>query len=780
MKNQEAAGSAGLVYDAADLASIVESSSDAIYSVSLEGDILSWNPGAARIYGFTPAEMAGPHLSLIVSPDRRDEFPKLLETIKGGLSVANFLTTHKTKKEDEIILSLSVSPIKDHSGRVTRAVIIARDVSEDERAKIVKETLWAEKNEFLDRLRIQLAAIPIACILSNQHFQFTYWNLAAEKTFGFSFKEVEGKRAEDQIVPPAEIAILQNLNERLVQGDFKGREAVLANNVHKDGRIIICEWYNTPLHDSQGNFQGLMSMVIDVTERQKSEEMRSQLAAILQQTTDAVIGSDLEGRIFSWNRGAEMMLGYGLEDILGESTAILVPPDRKEEMEKIRHSAAKEQNSSNFETVMVRKNGDFVDVSVTLSPIKDVVGKIVGVSAISREITERKRTEHSMKKNEEQMRLSQKMEAVGTLAGGVAHDFNNLLSVIGGNGDFIKASLAPGDSRLEEVDEIEKAVRRGAELTKQLLAFGKKQVSQPRLISLNDLSTEMSKMFKRLIDASIDFAVIQDDQLKWMRADPGQIQQIILNLVINARDAMPKGGRLIVVTKNVESAQVREINGLIIPPGSYVGISVTDTGSGMDAETQKHLFEPFFTTKGEKGTGIGLATVYSLVQQWQGHLWFQSTLGVGSTFSICFPVVQEEAQAAAKSKPTSLAAKGSETILVAEDEASVRKIVVRAMKSFGYQVLEAGNGFEAVQQAWKYKGTIHLLLTDTVMPRMNGKELSDALKKARPGMKVIFMSGYTREVLSQQGTIDSSIHLVQKPFSNEELAERVREVLDQT
>jgi CheY-like chemotaxis protein len=372
------------------------------------------------------------------------------------------------------------------------------------------------------------------------------------------------------------------------------------------------------------------------------------------------------------------------------------------------------------------------------------------------------------------------MEAVGTLAGGVAHDFNNLLSVIGGNGEFIKASFAPGDSRLEEVDEIEKAVRRGAELTKQLLAFGKKQVSQPRLISLNDLSAEMSKMFKRLIDASIDFAVIQDDQLKWMRADPGQIQQIILNLVINARDAMPKGGRLIVVTKNVEAAQVREVSGLTIPPGSYVGISVTDTGSGMDAETQKHLFEPFFTTKGEKGTGIGLATVYSLVQQWQGHLWFQSTLGVGSTFSICFPVVQEEAQAAAKPKLTSLAAKGSETILVAEDEASVRKIVVRAMKSFGYQVLEAGNGFEAIQQAWKYKGTIHLLLTDTVMPRMNGKELSDALKKARPEMKVIFMSGYTREVLSQQGTIDPSIHLVQKPFSNEELAERVREVLDQT
>ena len=500
---------------------------------------------------------------------------------------------------------------------------------------------------------------------------------------------------------------------------------------------------------------------------------------LLEHAIDAVIGSDLEGRIFTWNRGAETMLGYHTEEIVGQSTALLVPPDHKEEMEKLRYLATKDENVSNYETVMLKKNGDLVEVSVTVSPIKDSQGKIVGVSAISRDITEKKRAQESLKKYEEQMRLSQKMDAIGRLAGGVAHDFNNLLSVIGGNGDFLRASFSPGDPHLEEVEEIKKAVQRGAELTKQLLAFGKKQVFQPQLVNLNELSSEMSKMLKRLIAASITFDIIQDKDLKLIKSDPGQIQQAVLNLVLNARDSMPKGGQLIIVTKNVESADVLEANGLKIPPGSYVGLSVTDTGSGMDEETQKHLFEPFFTTKGEKGTGLGLATVYGIVNQWNGHLRLHSTPGVGTTFYIFFPTVTEGIALVAKPKRTSLVVRGSETILVAEDAEPVRKMVVRALESFGYRVIQAGNGPEAIEKARHYKDTIHLLITDTVMPKMNGKELAEELKKTRPKMSILFMSGYPREILSQQGTIDPSIHLIQKPFSNEELAERIREVLDQ-
>jgi CheY-like chemotaxis protein len=257
------------------------------------------------------------------------------------------------------------------------------------------------------------------------------------------------------------------------------------------------------------------------------------------------------------------------------------------------------------------------------------------------------------------------------------------------------------------------------------------------------------------------------------------MQQVILNLVLNARDAMPKGGKLIVTTKNVETSEVLEVRGLVIPPGSYVGLSVTDTGTGMDEETQKQVFEPFFTTKGDKGTGLGLATVYGIVQQWGGYLWLYSSVGMGTTFSIYFPAVNAGGAPVPKPKGLLLTAKGTETILIAEDEDALRKVMVRTMENNGYRVLQATNGVEAVQRALNYKDTIHLLLTDTVMPKMNGKELAGELGKTRPEMRIIFMSGYPLEVLSLQGKIDPSINLIQKPFSNSVLAERVRVVLDQ-
>lgn len=636
----------------------------------------------------------------------------------------------------------------------------------------------ARQEELLNWVQTQMQSMPVACLLSDLQFHFLYWNPAAEKTFGYSSGEVKGKSLQDNIVPPSEAAALEKMKEGILRGDRQEPGKSLLRNLHKDGRVLLCEWYHCPLRDMQGNFIGLVSMAIDATYRHKSEEVQFHLAAILKQTTDAVIGADLEGNIFSWNHGAEAMYGYSLEEIIGRPVTLLSPPDHQVEMSKMLARALK-GIVTNFEAVRIKKNGDLLEVSTTISPIKDFRGKAIGVSAISKDITERKRSEDAFRKNEEQMRLAQKMDAVGRLAGGVAHDFNNLLSVIGGNNDFLKASLPPGDARLEEVEEIKRSVQRGAELTKQLLAFGDKQVSQSQPVNLNALSTEMSRMFKRLISAAIHFSLIQDKNLKWIQSDPGQIQQAILNLVLNARDAMPEGGNLVVETKNIELFETRQILGLQIPPGSYVCLSVTDTGTGMNEETQKHIFEPFFTTKGDQGTGLGLATVYGIVHQWGGYLWVQSVPKAGTTFTLYFPAVEEKAAADAPSAPASGPTPGSETILVAEDEGPVRKIVVRALENHGYRVLQAGNGIEAIQQAWNYQDTIHLLLTDAVMPKMNGKELSDELKRARPQMVILFMSGYPREVLSQQGKIDPSIHLIQKPFSNDELAERVRKALDQ-
>ncbi len=763
--------------DAARLASIVESSNDAIYSVSLDGILLSWNPGAQRIYGFTPKEIIGQNLSMIVPADRLVEFPRILESIREGKAVANFLTSHQPKSGKEVLLSLTVSPLEEPQNRVVGAAVIARDINESERAEAVKERLLAEKSELLERLQLQMECMPIACVLADKDNHFTYWNPAAERTFGYFFNEVRGKKLEETLISPSDLSRAEASYERLQKGDKTIQGEVSAHR-RKDGKTILCEWYVTPMRDSKGNLLGNMGMALDITERRKSEETLSQLASILEQTTDAVIGSDLDGKIFSWNHAAETMFGYHSEEILGENTALLVPTDRKMEMEKVRALATKEENVSNYETTLLKRNGEMVEVAVTVSPIKDALGKIVGVSSISRDITEKKNALETQKKHEEQMRLSQKLDALGRLAGGVAHDFNNLLSAIGGNSGFLKAALAPGDPHLLDVEEIEKAVKRGADLTRQLLAFGKKQISQPQLVDLNEMGSEMSLMFKRLIDASINFDLVQEKNLRSVKADPGQIQQVILNLVLNARDAMPKGGKLMLATKNIELAGALEIKGVTIPSGAYVSLSVTDTGTGMDDETQKHLFEPFFTTKGEKGTGLGLATVYGIVHQWGGYLWVYSAPGMGTTFTIYLPAAKEVAGAAALPKAESPSIGGSETVLVAEDEEQVRKVMVRALEHRGYRVLQARNGVEAVQQAETYGDVIHLLLTDTVMPKMNGKELADQLKKTRPKMVVLYMSGYPLDVLSEEGTIDLAIHLIQKPFSNDELAERVRKVLD--
>ena len=761
------------------LASVVESSNDAIYVLTADGAVVSWNPGAQRIYGYKPEEIGGKNVAIVLPPEREEEFKGLIGKVREGEVVADFTTAHRSKDGKSILVSITLSPIRNKAGTVTRASVIVRDITERERTKVVKDMLQSERDQLLERLLLQMENMPIACVLSDENFHFTYWNPAAENLFGYSFKEVEGKTARETIIPSGENGEKVDRSHEQVKMGRGLQRGDIWEHLRKDGRRILCEWYSTPLKDSDGKLIGNMGMALDVTERQKSGEVQSQLAAILQQTTDAVVGSDLENLVFSWNRGAEVLYGYTFEEIMGKPISLLAPEDRRHESEEMREIVMAGESISNFETVRVRKNGDEVDVSVTMSPILDTRGKIVGVSAITRDISERKKAEESLKKHEEQMRRSQKMDAIGRLAGGVAHDFNNLLSVIGGNAEFLLGSMAGDNPHREEVEEIQKAVRRGAELTKQLLVFGQKQVVQPQPVNLNELSTEMSKMLKRLIDATVGLSIIQDTGIQPILADPGQMQQVILNLVLNARDAMPKGGNIIVETRHISEALLAQEQRPTLPPGTYVRLSVTDTGTGMTAEIQKHIFEPFFTTKAGKGTGLGLATVYGIVTKWSGHLFLHSALNMGTTFTFYFPALPAMEAVKAKPKQMALIPQGSETILVAEDEDPVRKILVRTLEKYGYRVLEAPNGIEAVQMAWSFPDPIHLLLTDTIMPKMNGKELADEIRKTRPQTKVVFISGYPREVLSQQGILETGIHLIQKPFELDDLVRQVRKFLDE-
>src|SRR6184192_1241387 len=362
------------------------------------------------------------------------------------------------------------------------------------------------------------------------------------------------------------------------------------------------------------------------------------------------------------------------------------------------------------------------------------------------------------------------MEAVGRLAGGIAHDFNNLLTVITSYGDLLLEDLAPGDSRRDDVDQIRKAAEGAAALTRQLLAFSRQQVLEPKVVDLRAVLAGTEKLLRRLIGADVHLATSLAPDLGAVKADPGQLEQIIINLAVNARDAMPGGGRLTIEAANM----VVEAR-----PGRYVMLAVSDTGIGMDEQTKARIFEPFFTTKEPgKGTGLGLATVYGIVKQSGGFIWVYSEPGRGTSFKVYLPRVEEPAEPAAAPTATVEPLRGTETVLVVEDAASVRMVTRQVLERYGYAVLEAPNGETALRLAAKHHGRIHLLLTDVVMPGLSGRQLAEQLAQLRPDMKVLYASGYADQAIVHHGILESGIAYLQKPFTPETLARSVRQVLD--
>jgi PAS domain S-box-containing protein len=380
---------------------------------------------------------------------------------------------------------------------------------------------------------------------------------------------------------------------------------------------------------------------------------------------------------------------------------------------------------------------------------------------------------------EQQLRQSQKMEAVGRLAGGIAHDFNNLLMVISGYSEFLLDRLGPDPALRSPAQEIASAAVRATTLTRQLLAFSRKQMLAPKILDLNGVVTENFKMLTRMIGEDIDLVMVPAADLGSVRADAGQIEQVIMNLAVNARDAMPSGGKLTIETSNVSLDDEYARFHAPLKTGSYVMLAISDTGAGMDSETQSHIFEPFFTTKGPKGTGLGLSTVYGIVKQSGGYIWVYSEPGKGTTFKIYLPRVAEAAETPALvAIPAESTEPGTETILLVEDEANLRYLARQYLEKQGYRVIEAADGAVAMQIAVAHEGVIHLLLTDVIMPGMNGRELAQRISEIRPNVKVLYMSGYTENVIGRNGTLDAGVRLLQKPFTLRDLKSKVREVLD--
>lgn len=499
-------------------------------------------------------------------------------------------------------------------------------------------------------------------------------------------------------------------------------------------------------------------------------ERTSYLNALIENSPLAILVLDPGQRVQLYNPAFENLFQCSREDI-GKPVVALFPNEKTLPELNAASEAASEKTRVSLITRRKRKDGSYVDVELHLVPLT-VKGRVLGSLGIYQDITKRRVLE-------QQLQMAQKMEAVGRLSGGIAHDFNNLLGVILGYIQVIKRTLVPGNSLYEYAEEIEKASRRAVSLTRQLLAFSRQQVLEPVVLILNTLVADMEKMLPRLIGEDIDLKLILAPTLGQVKADPGQLEQVLMNLAVNARDAMPDGGKLTIQTDNAEidASFVREHPGAIA--GNYVMLAVTDTGTGMDPETQAQIFEPFFTTKGrDRGTGLGLATVYGVVKQSNGYITVESEIGKGSLFTIYLPRVEQHTVAPVKSIPEPLDYRGSETILLVEDAEPLRKLAGLFLVENGYHVFAAANGSEAQLVASQISGPIHLLLTDVVMPGINGRVLAERLAPSHPGMKILYMSGYTDSFIAGHGVLEPGVHLLRKPFTEEVLVRKVRELLD--
>ncbi|MBI2679564.1 MAG: PAS domain S-box protein [Candidatus Solibacter usitatus] len=507
-----------------------------------------------------------------------------------------------------------------------------------------------------------------------------------------------------------------------------------------------------------------------VTHQEDLRHANEQLATVIQASPFAIVAMDLTGSVQSWNLAAERTFGWRSEEVIGQPPPFIGAEHREEFQDKIARTAAGELIAGE-ERRRRKKDGTSIDVAVWTAPLRDAQGSVSGIIAAITDISETKGLE-------ERLRHSQKMEAVGRLAGGVAHDFNNLLTIINGYGHMMLKSLPVSDRLHSHAEEILKAGNQAAALTAQLLAFSRRQIIQPKPIDLNHVITDIEKMLRRVIGEDIVFRTDLSPTLQPVKADPNQMGQVLINLAANARDAMPRGGMLTVTTQNVALSEREGAELAGLPAGAYVKLTVTDTGEGMSAETRSHLFEPFFTTKEiGKGTGLGLSSVYGSVQQNGGGIAVTSERGKGTTFSIYLSQLQETAQ------PTmAVAARngagGSETILLVEDESALRNMLRATLANAGYRVLEATDGADALWKWEKEARSIDLLITDVVMPLVNGRELARRLGQLAPRMQVLYMSGYAADVIAYHGILEAGTHFIQKPFLPDALRIKVREVLD--
>ncbi len=741
---------------------LIENMADGLLMVDREEVIRFVNLQVCRMLGYSEAELLGQSATRLLF---REEDHTLMAARNGrrAAGIAERYEVEVRRRSGEFLwTSFSVAPVLDAGGRFTGSMAIISDITERKRSEAALRLSETQLRSFIEHAPADIAMFDndMICLAASQRWIDAYGR-GRPTPVGISHYEVNPDLPERW----------KEIHRRGLAGESEARDEDVW--IQADGTRQWLRWSMDPWRDPQGAIGGIVLFLEDISARKQAEEAILAEKAFSEAMLESLPGIfylfDQTGRFLRWNRALETVSEYSAAEIATmHPLSFFIGEDRA----LVEHNIRKvfEAGAAEVEADLVAKSGGRIPyflVGTRISWQGELCCIGTGIDVTARKLLEA------------ELQQSQKIEAIGRLAGGVAHDFNNILGVILGYGELVQSELQAADPLRENIDEMVKAAQRAADLTRQLQAFSRKQVLQPRRLDLNLLAADADRLLARLIGEDIQLAVRPGAGLGAVRADPGQIERIILNLALNARDAMPNGGTLTLETANADLDAAYVGKHPIVVPGRYVRLAVSDTGAGMDEETQSRIFEPFFTTKGPAGgTGLGLASVYGIVKQSGGYIWVYSEPGHGTTFKIYLPRVDEPPEALRLAGPPVDLPTGSETVLVAEDNPALREVIRARLSERGYTVLLAADGEEAVALVRERAGAVDLLLTDVIMPRLGGAELARQLAELRPGLRVIFMSGYTDGALLNLGELADNVVLLEKPFTGESLARTIRASLD--
>ncbi len=742
---------------------LADNATDVIARHAPDGRILYISPAVQTILGYQPRQLQGRYPSEFFHEDDATTMNDILDVLRAtnGVSRAEHRLRHS--KGHYVWLETTGRAVRDPVwGNVTELVTVSRDIEDRKKAE---EARRASEEDY--RMLFQSNPLPMWAFDADT-YQFVAVNDEAVSHYGYSREEFLGMTIFD-IRPPEDAA---RVRERVasVRAGLQNMQGV--RHQKKDGSLMDVD---LTVHEVKlSGRKTRLVLVKDMTEARRAatalRESNELIRALFDSSPVAIIATDLALRVLQWNGAAERLFGWAAAEVVGGDYP-LATPEMFPDVRRIRERALRDGTFTDVHAQRVRKDGSTVELSLSVGVIRDALLEPAGYVLLAADVSERT-------KLEAQLRHAQKMDAVGQLAGGVAHDFNNLLTVVTGYAGILLADLAPDSTMRPDVEEILAASNRAGELTRQLLAFSRQQMLQPKVLDLNSVVKGMEQMLRRVLPADINFVTGLDPALSAVNADPGQIEQVLMNLIVNARDAMPDGGTLTIETKDIaiDAAAGDEHE---VAPGDYVMLRVSDTGCGMTRAVQARVFEPFFTTKARgEGTGLGLSTAHGIVTQSGGCLTVRSELGLGTTISVCLPRVDSRAGTTAPQPPLAAGSRGAEVILLVEDDPSVRLTTRRLLERAGYAVLAASDGNEALAIHESHASGIDLLVSDMIMPGMSGRELVSLIRERNPDMAVLLMSGYTEQAARHPSLAEARCLFIDKPFTSQELTEKVRLAID--